>query len=498
MDEQSSPDRKKNFEMKTKMRTAAKICFSGLLAVIVLFAVLDFRSDLNKYLKESTYTSIAEISADHEIFFRTHLDGAFDTLQTLTLSYSEEELYGSNHIFEMMDRLTRTTDFRYFAVMEKDGVFVANDGYSADLSVYPIYERIMRGEPVISEPVSYSIGGEDKKAILMAYPVIREEKTEAAIIGIYEFDGMDTILMSNLWKGAGYSTVIDQDGNVIIFDDNPNRLFRDENIYESYENVDFMDDYSLDQMKKDIKDGKTGYFTYNYQGSFRIAYYNPMKINNWVIITTVPDAIVQDKVYSITKITNRLLVIGVSAFLILLLWIWGRGRAESQYFKEMASKDSMTGLLNKATTEKRIRSVLRENVGESHALLLFDIDDFKEINDALGHQSGDEAIMKTAALLRGVFSMNDIVGRIGGDEFAVLYKNPKNRGAVEKQAQEVLLSFERLGVSLKKPVSCSIGVAFSGKDSSDYEELFKMADDALYQSKKLGKGQCTIGNDMTK
>lgn len=117
-----------------------------MLGMTLLLAVLAFKSDLNYYLTETTYDALAEISDDHEYFFQTHLDGAFNTLQAVALSYPEEERYGMEHFFGYVQRVVDTTDFQYFGVVEEDGTFTTNTGYQGSIYGQPLFEEVMRGE----------------------------------------------------------------------------------------------------------------------------------------------------------------------------------------------------------------------------------------------------------------------------------------------------------------------------------------------------------------
>lgn len=150
--------------------------------------------------------------------------------------------------------------------------------------------------------------------------------------------------------------------------------------------------------------------------------------------------------------------------------------------------DPLTRLLNKVAAEKEITEYLEENGEESHVMFLIDIDDFKNINDTFGHTVGDTVILDIAQAIKGQFRDDDIVGRIGGDEFLVLMKNAGKETAVEKAIQ--------LGNNVKKrligddavvQVTLSIGMAVFGTDGDDYETLFSRADHAMYVTKRGGK-----------
>lgn len=87
---------------------------------------------------------------------------------------------------------------------------------------------------------------------------------------------------------------------------------------------------------------------------------------------------------------------------------------------QRASRDSLSGLLNRATAEQLIRQRLKNSaVDEQCALFIIDLDDFKSVNDTLGHQAGDLAIRESARILSGLFHANDIISRFGGDEFLI-------------------------------------------------------------------------------
>ena len=153
--------------------------------------------------------------------------------------------------------------------------------------------------------------------------------------------------------------------------------------------------------------------------------------------------------------------------------------------------DPMTGLLNKIASKSDISDELLNNSKVS-ALMIVDIDNFKSVNDNLGHMFGDAVLKNIASAICRTFRSTDIVGRIGGDEFIVFMKNTSSVNA-EMKAQELCNSIKRSYVGNDKSidVSCSIGISYSGIDGDDYDTLFEKADTAMYFSKKSGKNRFT-------
>ncbi len=161
-----------------------------------------------------------------------------------------------------------------------------------------------------------------------------------------------------------------------------------------------------------------------------------------------------------------------------------------QTAKEYAQKDSLTGLYNKGTTETRIRSYIEKETTPA-ALIIIDIDNFKRVNDTLGHLYGDAALKEIAHSVKSLFRSTDVVGRIGGDEFVVFLEQIADESTVYKKAGNITEifrhAFAQTNVNYK--MTGSIGVAFYPKDADNYPELFDKADIALYFAKNHGKNQ---------
>lgn len=151
--------------------------------------------------------------------------------------------------------------------------------------------------------------------------------------------------------------------------------------------------------------------------------------------------------------------------------------------------DLMTGLYNKVTAEKLITSILSDN-HKMNAMMIIDIDNFKQVNDFEGHLVGDHTIRIIADLISGHFRKSDIVGRVGGDEFIVFMADiPSGKLARQKASDLARLLRYKPNITLPANVSISIGLIITEERPYQYGELFNKADQALYDAKRNGKGQ---------
>ncbi len=159
--------------------------------------------------------------------------------------------------------------------------------------------------------------------------------------------------------------------------------------------------------------------------------------------------------------------------------------------KLRADKDSLTNLLNKGATEELIQKKLStDSENEKNgALILMDVDNFKNVNDSFGHAVGDEVLAFVGKILLRNFKGMDVVGRVGGDEFMVFMgdiKSPDDaRIMVEKIKDE--LKRDCTNKEVRDILSLSIGISIFPDDGDEFMELYKKADSALYESKNNGK-----------
>jgi len=159
--------------------------------------------------------------------------------------------------------------------------------------------------------------------------------------------------------------------------------------------------------------------------------------------------------------------------------------------QHQALHDALTGLPNRTLLHDRLAHTLRlvERDASSLALLLLDLDRFKEVNDTLGHQAGDALLQQIAARMRDAVRSSDTVARLGGDEFALLLPGTDRDGAV--RATQTLLAALVAPVTLEGQtvhVGASIGVGLAPAQGSDAATLLRQADVAMYVAKRAGSG----------
>jgi len=225
------------------------------------------------------------------------------------------------------------------------------------------------------------------------------------------------------------------------------------------------------------------------EGSERLLeVYAPLRLGggagpDGVLELYLPYAPVAHDIAQDTRTLALLLAAGLLALYAGLFWIV---RGASRRMRREALSDALTGLANRAHLHERgpdrLAAALRDN--RTAALLLLDLDRFKEVNDTLGHERGDELLQAVSHRLRDALREEDLLARLGGDEFAVLLATP-HRGAVTDVAARLRSALERPFAlrDVAVTIDASIGIAYSPEHGSDVSTLLRHADVAMYDAK---------------
>ena len=226
--------------------------------------------------------------------------------------------------------------------------------------------------------------------------------------------------------------------------------------------------------------------------------------NNWRVVCSVPASIILRENTRLRRITLWISVAMAGMCLLIGLYLFSRfsrpvgGMVDS--LQEKAEIDKLSGVMNKATFEEQVISRLGDNVPDRvHVFVMMDVDNFKQVNDKLGHAYGDEVIIREGKLLRRLYNSETMIGRLGGDEFALYtecvdVEKSSVAEAAKAQMDQVLSEFmhEFAKEAEECGISVSAGVCVCDKPGVGFKELYSQADQALYVSKHAGKAQYTL------
>lgn len=298
-----------------------------------------------------------------------------------------------------------------------------------------------------------------------------------------------------------FYTIVDAEDNTLL-------SFHEESKYlqngKLWDNLKEADTTEIAKVRNRLHNGNSGVLVTSVEGDEKALVYVSTGINGWSIVVGVNKSFVdkrsQDAWKDIKSMLYELLAV-VAAFLMVVLIL----NLISKYYnaeknrelQEKADTDLLTGLNNKLATERKIKEYMEMHPEAICAMFVLDIDNFKKINDTMGHAFGDQVLRSFGNQICSIFRVSDIVGRTGGDEFIIFLKNLPEEAQMYREAEKLTRFFEgfTIGEYVKYSATASIGAAVFSKDGKDFESLYKSADNALYKAKKRGKNQIAYYRD---
>lgn len=191
---------------------------------------------------------------------------------------------------------------------------------------------------------------------------------------------------------------------------------------------------------------------------------------------------------------NFIIVVGYTGLLLRKL------RSTTRKLEELATHDALTGLPNRRLIMDQLRHTLEFNLEnrKTVACVYFDLDGFKRVNDTLGHGAGDFLLQEVGRRTRSLLRDQDLLARLGGDEFSIVIDSVQSREDAEVICRRVVKAVEDITEIMGHPVAVSVSVGcvlvspFTTTVAKSEEEVMRLADQCMYQSKKSGAGRYTI------
>lgn len=165
-----------------------------------------------------------------------------------------------------------------------------------------------------------------------------------------------------------------------------------------------------------------------------------------------------------------------------------------QRLTELSEKDSLTGVYNRYAIEKLIQHEINHPSKERpvSALYILDIDYFKQINDEYGHDFGDKILINLSSTVNYLLPEHAVLGRLGGDEFLIFATLKESNTSIDELAQKIVYGVQKQFSSNVKPITISVGGAFTTNPADTFQNLYRNADHALYETKSKGKNGYSI------
>ena len=420
------------------------------------------------------------------------LDIHYGYLNGIAKEMGKSEELMSDDNMEMLVSLAEETALERTALIEPDGTAHYDNGAEKNVSSRRYFKEGMAGKETLSDPLESSVDKETR--VILGVPIWKNGKVIGVLGGSYNVTSLSRMLFNDFFGGVGYTLITTGDGEIIAYDGDPsyNKITYGDNFFDFYENQTILGSTSLDNVKKDFATGADGLMKMrngNDYNSGRYLAYTNVGLNDWMICYVIPVSEAQ-KSYNFIREYESIFTVGFIIMVsMLFFFVVGKIKSRNKQLIQAAETDALTSAYNKRSTEERINDVLQEHPQEPGTFVIMDVDHFKEVNDRFGHITGDKVLQEFGEVLHEHFREEDIVGRIGGDEFVVFMRKTENREAAVSRIENLTQKMENLHFPEMSGecVTISVGISFAPEHGTGYLDLYKNADTALYKTKQNGR-----------
>lgn len=402
-----------------KSRRILSVAIFILLVAVVTTSILVYNNYIEGVVHESVNATMEENVAQQAFSFSTKLDGEKDALEMLgkgLLSTPDPQ----NVPLEMLSLIREGTDFDYMAIAGKDGIARYPEGYNLDISGTDYYAKVMQGETVVAGPLQSTI--RDERIVAIATPLLFDHQIVGVLIGSYVADELDTLLMKS-FGGKGYAYVVTAEGDIVARNINDYSLSLTNNIFDVWDAATFIGHDTLSEIKEHFRTGTSGHTQYSLGDQRRMAYYMPAGINDWFIVSVVPDVVVTENADQIIFSNGLMSATFLIVFVACILYIIGIQRKNMKKLERLAYEDELTHAPTLAKFKLDAQKLLDENPDTKFVLVKNDVDKFKLLNRTLGFETGDRVLQNIVKAFQGcAFSKKFSVARFNIDEFIFMHE----------------------------------------------------------------------------
>lgn len=469
---------------------------TALLVAFIVVMFLLFSAKVEQKGQSIVEDNIVMTAEEYALRINTELAEIESSVQ---YSISMLEQYSAIHNMKknLISKLCETVPAYMAVVVNGEGSGISNSGTLVELGGFPYFYHSKNGDHWFYTEEDGITG----KAALV-YTAATEDNTY--VLAYYNVKDIFKLVKLESYSDESFVALVDDEYEILVSRGESEAYLSESNL-KTVINRDRGNLQAVKAMNNDFKNEQPGSQVVDVDGDVRSLCYAPIDIGDFFFVLGVENSyvIAEGQTYyseATGMLFAMIIAIGAFFFLVIIINLISRivDRKQKSELQLRADTDLLTGLTNKAATERMIQEYMHENPNGIGVLFIIDVDNFKKINDTMGHAFGDEVLKELGHQLRGMFRAMDVVGRFGGDEFLVFMKDVKDPNVIKRDADRLKDFFRnfKAGEYVKYSVTASVGASVYTEDAKDFETLFRVADKALYVVKKKGKNNLFFYSDV--
>lgn len=471
----------------------------ALLVVALVLSIYEFNDKMNSAIRTVVDDQAQQIGFYYSAGVDDKLGALGDITDAMASIMANRPDRSNAFVYEKLDTIVAASNAYMSAYSSVDGKGMLSDRREIDMTDLNYYGNISGTSAHYIYAKTDGING--CTAFIYVSPILNSNNVTGYLLSY-----MDPADMADFFDNSGYGdkaffSLVNRNGTIMACygaTEGTNILQND--FWNSLKDVaDSLGSWTL--FDRQQQKGNSGILHVKEDGVGKIVCHFPIRGTEWNLVVGIDESYLSGIQQSfrgpiIDLIIRISISIAVAIIVITVINVLVRIKASehSKVLEDKADTDLLTDLNNKMATERKIREYMEKYPDKQGVLFVLDVDNFKKINDTMGHAFGDEVLRSLSVRLQSMFRATDIVGRTGGDEFMVFLKDIREISMIEREGKKIEQFFHQfeVGEYVKYSVTASVGAAVFPSDGKTFEDLYKSADNALYVSKRHGKNQLTF------
>lgn len=468
---------------------------TAIMMVVVIAMLISFSNKSSKEAEESVSRTLIASTESFGGEFLHQLEIVRKVAGPVRVLLEREGVADKDHVAKLLEAAVECSDVYSAVYCDVNGQGWNQEGAEVSIADTGYFEELQ-------QPESVYIYTEEEQSTVIIVERIATENIQGYLLMYYSMEDFRTMIAQSGYDSTSFLAVIDEEGKILGVSGAANsNCLSTGNMLEALEPEN---SEAARTLRNRMSNGARGTSEIVMGKQEQVLAYAPLGVNHWELVLGVSQDYVARQVnyqWRSTKSMVRSLIIVVCAFICIVMIInivaKIRNNEKKKELENKADTDLLTGLNNKLATERKIKEYMAKNPESQSMMFILDIDNFKKINDTMGHAFGDEVLRSLGIQIGAIFRASDIIGRVGGDEFMIFLKGIPDEETILKEAKKVETFFKgfQAGEYVKYAATASIGVAIFPQEGADFETLYKAADQGLYKAKKRGKNQLAFYSD---
>lgn len=460
-----------------------KASFIALLTVVLFFVLSWYYVVLiNNALKNQTLLYLSEVANQGANLVESKVNNELENLKTASKLIEASGNFDQTQMISLVTIVARENHYKRMGVAFLNGDTITTDGMFLNVSERTYFQEASKGKPTVSDTI---IDYTDGKLInVYAVPIFRENQVVALLLASAETENFKKYLEVGSFANQGYSYIVKANGDRVVSSLHVNSPGEFDNILETLKRAEIRDGDRLETITENMKTGKRGSYTSFYGGMERHVIYKPLAINDWYLMTVVPTKVVSAQTRQISWYSLMLIVADLLAITLLFMIILFYQNRAKKRLERIAYVDDVTGGNNWQKFKQEAREILEvKNQGQC-AMLTFDIDRFRFINEEYGHEKGDQVLQMVGKILQDRTAKLETYARVSGDHFAILCLCDE-RDKITRRIKEFIrvLNVEREAIGIKERISCHFGIYIIEDKTGNLDKIREKANMARIAAK---------------